>query len=162
MNKINFYSSKETPFGVFSNFLRGYPITLKGKTWPTSEHYYQAQKFVDTEHEDQVRLVKEPGVAADMGRDKKRPLRKDWDEVKNDIMREAIHAKFTQYQTLKDILLASGNAEIIEHTANDNYWADGGDGSGQNWLGKLLMELREQLKKEIKVETTLEKFIQFK
>lgn len=160
MNKINFYSSSETPFGVFSNFLRGHPITLKGKSWPTSEHYYQAQKFVDTEHEESVRLTKDPAEAAAMGRDKKRPLRKDWNEVKNDIMREAIHAKFTQYQTLKDILLASGNLEIVEHTTNDRYWADGGNGSGQNWLGKLLMELREELKKDVKSETTLEGFLE--
>lgn len=159
-DKILFYSSGETPYGVFSNFLKKHPIEIKGKVWPSSEHYYQAQKFVGTEHEEFVRLVKTPREAADMGRERNRPLRTDWDEIKNDVMREAIYAKFTQYSYLKDILLASGNDEIVEHTTNDNYWADGGDGSGQNWLGKLLMELRENFKKEVKPEVTLENFIQ--
>lgn len=144
--KINFYSSKEKPFGVFSNFLRGYPIELKGKEWPTSEHYYQAQKFANTQYEEEVRLTDDPAKAASMGRKRELPLRQDWEEVKNDIMREAIYAKFTQYDSLKEILLSTGNSELIEHTTNDHYWADGGDGSGQNWLGKLLMELREKFK----------------
>ena len=63
-------------------------------------------------------------------------------------MREALRAKFTQNKELKKILLETGDAELVKHTANDNYWADGGDGSGKNVLGKLLMELREQLKSE--------------
>lgn len=145
--KINFYSSKEKPYGVFSNFLRKYPIQLKGKEWPTSEHYFQAQKYAGTEYEEAVRLTKDPSDAAAMGRNRTLPLRPDWNEVKNDVMREAIYAKFTQYDSLKEILLSTGDSELVEHTANDNYWADGGDGSGQNWLGKLLMELREKLQR---------------
>lgn len=158
--KIEFYSSGEIPFGSFSNFLKKHPITVKGKEWPSSEHYYQAMKFEGTEHEEAVRLVKTPREAADMGRERSRPLRTDWDQVKDDVMREAIKAKFTQHTCLKSILLASGDAEIIEHTVNDNYWADAGDGSGKNMLGKLLMELRDQLRKEAKPVFTLEKFIQ--
>jgi ribA/ribD-fused uncharacterized protein len=145
MNKIYFYTSREVPYGVFSNFLRSHPITLKDKVWPSSEHYYQAQKFAGTEYEEAVRLLKTPREAADMGRRKDLPLRKDWDEVKNKIMVEAVYAKFTQYPHLKDILLKSGKDIIIEHTENDNYWADGGDGSGENWLGVILMALREEL-----------------
>jgi len=41
--------------------------------------------------------------------------------------------------------LGTGDAELVEHSHNDRYWADGGDGSGQNRLGQLLMELRAQL-----------------
>ena len=73
-------------------------------------------------------------------------LRLDWETVKDDIMREALHAKFNQHPGLRSLLLQTGDAELIEHTKNDRYWADGGDGSGKNRLGHLLMELRENLR----------------
>jgi ribA/ribD-fused uncharacterized protein len=64
-------------------------------------------------------------------------------------MREALYAKFTQHPDLKEKLLMTGNVEIIEHTSKDNYWGDGGDGSGKNMLSKLLMETRELIRKEV-------------
>jgi ribA/ribD-fused uncharacterized protein len=70
--------------------------------------------------------------------------------VKDDIMREALRAKFTQHEDLRKILLETGDARLVEHTTNDRYWGDGGDGSGLNMLGKLLMELREELRNEEK------------
>jgi N-glycosidase YbiA len=145
-NVINFYSTKDA-YGCFSNF-SAHPFRLKNKIWKTSEHYFQAQKFAGTQHEEELRLVDSPMVVARMGRSRQRPLRHDWEVVKDDIMREALRAKFTQNEDLKKILLETGDADLVEHTANDNYWGDGGDGSGKNMLGKLLMELREELKKE--------------
>lgn len=143
---INFYSTTGD-YGCFSNFSRHH-IFLKDKIWKTSEHYFQAQKFAGTEFEEKVRQAPTPMESANLGRNRKFPLRKDWETVKDDIMREAIKAKFTQNKDLKKILLETGDALLVEHTANDNYWGDGGDGSGQNMLGKLLMELREELKSE--------------
>lgn len=143
MKIINFYSI-QGEFGCFSNFSR-HSINLKGETWETSEHYFQAQKFVGTRHETEVRKTKGPRAAADMGRDRKRPLRDDWEQVKDDIMREAVMAKFTQHKDLKEILISTGDAVLVEHTRNDSYWGDGGDGSGKNMLGKILMEVREKL-----------------
>jgi ribA/ribD-fused uncharacterized protein len=143
---INFYSTKDD-YGCFSNFV-AYSFELKGKVWKTSEHYFQAQKFAGTEHEEELRLASSPMGVARMGRSRQRPLRKDWEIVKDDIMREALKAKFTQNADLKKILLETGDAVLVEHTKNDRYWGDGGDGSGRNMLGILLMELREQLKEE--------------
>lgn len=145
---INFYLTNGE-YGCFSNFSR-HPLFLKDKVWKTSEHYFQAQKFAGTKHEEELRLAHSPMEVATMGRDRKRPLRKDWDKTKDDIMREALRAKFTQNEELKKILIETGGAELVEHTANDNYWGDGGDGSGKNMLGKLLMELREELRSENK------------
>jgi ribA/ribD-fused uncharacterized protein len=146
MNPIRFYRVSE-PYGEFSNF-SPHAFKLKGKVWPTSEHYFQAQKFAGTEHEEEIRKEKSPMVAAHMGRSRKRPLRKDWDSVKDNIMREALRAKFTQHISLRTLLLSTDNAKLIEHTENDRYWGDGGDGKGKNRLGLLLMELREALKTE--------------
>lgn len=137
---VLFYRVKDA-WGCFSNFAP-YPIILKGVVWPTVEHYFQAQKFSGTSLEEEMRLEKSPMKVARMGRDRTKKLREDWDAVKDDIMREALRAKFLQHPDLRDILLSTGDAEIVEHTPNDNYWADGGDGSGQNLLGKMLMEIR--------------------
>ena len=143
MNRILFYRLREA-YGEFSNF-SPHPFTLNGRHWPTSEHYFQAQKFAGTEHEEEIRLAKSPMIAARMGRSRQRPLRPDWEVAKDGIMREALRAKFTQNPTLKSLLLNTGDAELVEHTTNDRYWGDGGDGTGKNRLGQLLMELRAEL-----------------
>ncbi|WP_437978455.1 NADAR family protein [Sorangium sp. So ce295] len=145
MTVIRFYRSGDA-HGCFSNFSR-HPVTLKGKLWPTSEHYFQAQKFPGTEHEEAIRNAPGPGEAARMGRQRSRPLRPDWEQVKDDVMREVVLAKFTQHEDLRRALLDTGDAELVEHTANDAYWADGGDGSGRNMLGIILMEVRAQLRR---------------
>ena len=147
MSVINFYRVKD-PYGEFSNFAR-FPIELKGKVWPTSEHYFQAQKFAGTEHEEAIRLQRSPMIAARMGRSRKRPLRADWEQVKDGIMRDAVWAKFSQHEALRELLLSTGDAQIVEHTKKDRYWGDGGDGSGLNKLGKILMDVREALKGEV-------------
>jgi ribA/ribD-fused uncharacterized protein len=140
---IEFYRTGDD-YGEFSNFA-AYPIVVNGVEWPTSEHYFQAQKFAGTPHEEAVRLADSPMTAAKMGRERSRPLRADWEAVKDDIMREAVHAKFSQHPKLLGLLLSTHDAEIVEHTTNDAYWGDGGDGSGKNMLGRILMEVRRQL-----------------
>ena len=141
---INFYSVSED-YGEFSNFA-GFPIELDGKRWPTSEHYFQAQKFKETSHQEEIRKESSPMRAARMGRERKRPLRKDWESVKDAIMRQAVLAKFTQHAELRELLLSTGESRLVEHTTNDAYWGDGGDGSGKNRLGQILMEIRRTLR----------------
>src|SRR5262245_37743998 len=143
---INFYST-QGEYGCFSNFSR-HSIFLAGKRWRTSEHFFQAMKFQGTEHEEKVRLCKTPSQAADMGRSRKLPLRRDWESVKDQVMLEAVRAKFTQHDDLKATLLGTGDAKLVEHTTNDSYWGDGGDGSGKNRLGQILMRVREELRRQ--------------
>ena len=121
---------------------------MKGRIWLTSEHYFQAQKFAGMPDEEEVRQAKSPMVAARMGRSRKRPLRKDWESAKDSIMHDAVLAKFSQHADLRATLLATGGSTIVEHTKNDAYWGDGGDGSGKNRLGEILMEVREELRAE--------------
>jgi ribA/ribD-fused uncharacterized protein len=139
-NTIKFYSVDQ-PYGEFSNFAP-YPVKINGKVWPTTEHYFQAQKFAGTEHEELIRLELSPAKAALMGRDRNRPLRPDWERVKDDFMAIALYYKFTQHPALRELLLSTGSALIVEHTTNDSYWGDGGDGTGRNMLGILLVKLR--------------------
>jgi N-glycosidase YbiA len=141
---IRFYSVNGE-YGELSNFAR-YPITLGGKQWPTSEHYFQAQKFADAKDREEIRKASTPMLAASLGRDRKRKLRRDWESVKIGVMREAVEAKFRQHDELRTLLLATGDAKLVEHTDNDNFWGDGGDGSGRNELGRILMAVREALR----------------
>ncbi len=141
---INFYSVN-AEYGEFSNFAP-YPIKLRGKTWPTSEHYFQAQKFEDRGDQEEIRAVTSPMIAARMGRDRKRKLRRDWERVKIGVMREAVEAKFRQHDELRALLLATGDAKLVERTENDDFWGDGGDGSGRNELGRILRAVRAALR----------------
>ncbi|BAY10694.1 NADAR family protein [Calothrix sp. NIES-2098] len=141
---IYFYSVREQ-YGCFSNF-SPHGFELDELYWPTSEHYFQAQKFVGTLHLEQIRLVKSPKDAARMGRERSRPLRPDWEEVKDDIMRMAVLRKFETHADIREILLATNNEEIIENSPIDFYWGCGSDGSGKNMLGIILMEVREILR----------------
>lgn len=145
-SKITFYSVADD-YGEFSNFA-AYPITIDGERWSTSEHYFQAQKFEDASARARVQRAKTPMIAARLGRDRSARLRRDWESIKRDVMRRALRAKFEQHDDLRDLLLSTGDATLIEHTENDCYWGDCGDGTGQNWLGRLLMELREGLRGE--------------
>jgi ribA/ribD-fused uncharacterized protein len=142
---IHFYSTRDE-FGCFSNFWAA-PIFLAGKRWRTTEHYFQAQKYAGTDREEEIRQAKSPMVAAHMGRSRKHPLRADWERVKDGIMREAVLTKFAQHADLRAILLGTGTATLVEHTARDSYWGDGGDGSGRNMLGRILMSVREELQR---------------
>jgi ribA/ribD-fused uncharacterized protein len=143
---IEFYSVN-AEYGELSNFAL-YPIKLRGKLWPTSEHFFQAQKFENRADQEEIRKVSSPMIAARMGRDRKRKLRRDWERVKVGIMREAVEAKFRQHAELGELLLATGDAKLVEHTENDDYWGDGGDGSGRNELGRILMAVRDALRAE--------------
>jgi ribA/ribD-fused uncharacterized protein len=141
---IKFYRTGDE-YGCFSNFAP-YPISLGGKLWPTSEHYFQAQKFDDEQHAEAIRNEKSPMIAARMGRDRRKPIKREWEAIKVTVMTTAVRAKFTQHLDLRSVLVGTGDAMIIEHTANDSYWGDGGDGSGQNMLGQILMHVRAELR----------------
>ncbi len=71
-------------------------------------------------------------------------------------MKDSIIAKFNQHPVLREELLMTGGAYLVEHTRNDKYWGDGGDGGthekGRNRLGALLMEVREEIRKSMEVK----------
>lgn len=135
-------------YGEFSNFSR-HGFEFDGKYWKTSEHYFQAMKFEGTEYEDEIREARSPKDAANLGRRRDFPLRQDWEAIKDDVMRRAVLKKFQTHQELAELLLATGNEEIVENAPSDFYWGCGADGSGKNMLGKILMEVREKLNESL-------------
>ena len=85
-------------------------------------------------------------MAKKLGRTKTLRLRRDWEHVKEGVMHDAVLAKFTQYPDLRGLLLDTGEDEIVEHAPSDAYWGDGGDGHGRNELGRILEQVREELR----------------
>ena len=144
---ILFYD-KGAPYYQFTNF---YPavIILDGLAWPTTEHYFQAQKFIGTPFIEIVRSLPSPRDAFEFSR---RPFvaqwrRSDWEQVKINIMRKALLAKFSQYYDLRKQLLQTGMRTLIEDSPYDSFWGIGRNGQGENHLGKLLMEVRDEIRK---------------
>eukprot|EP00760_Papus_ankaliazontas_P029047 PhM_4_TR4113/c0_g1_i1/m.64369/K09935/K09935; uncharacterized protein len=145
MATINFYH-QDKPYGCFSNFSR-HAVAIGGQVFPTSEHYFQATKFEGTPHYEAVRQCSTPSDCAFMGRDRSLPLRPDWEEVKEKVMFDVCLAKFTQHRELRETLLGTRDAKLVEHTTNDRYWGDGGgDGRGKNRLGIILMQVRDAIR----------------
>jgi ribA/ribD-fused uncharacterized protein len=142
---IRFYSQSAT-YREFSNFAP-FPIELDGEHWPTSEHYYQAQKFIDPAMQAKIRAADKPIVAkniADNHRDRMRP---DWDAVKDAVMDRAVRQKFALHPALRALLLATGDEPIAEDGPNrDGYWGLGGDGQGLNKLGRIVERIRADLR----------------
>jgi ribA/ribD-fused uncharacterized protein len=147
-NQIRFYNHGE-PYYEFTNF---YPtnVFIDGKNWPTTEHYFQAQKFVGTPYVEKIRRLPSPRDAFQLSRDPlvSRWRRSDWESVKDDIVLKALRVKFSENVVLREKLRGTGEKELVKHTSNDSYWGDGGNGLGQNKLGKLLMQVRRELKEK--------------
>ena len=136
-------------YSFLSNF---YPcvIDLDGEAYPTVEHAFQAAK---TENPDQRRSIREnQSAVAAKQRGKRVTLRPDWDQVRFGIMETLVRQKFTRYADLREKLLATGDSELIEgNTWRDITWGavwnqDKGRWVGQNYLGRILMKVRAELK----------------
>lgn len=118
-----------------------HPVTIDSLgTFPTSENAFQAYKKPnDLEYVEKQKCLK-PSYSKLLGN--RVALRSDWEEVKNQIMYSILVCKFDQNPDIRENLISTGLRPLVEHTKYDSYWGDGGDGSGNNVLGQLLMKLR--------------------
>lgn len=149
---------------------------MQNRKWSSVEHYFQAQKFIypncsekSLEYANLIANASTPDIAKVLAtqrirnatypwRMKLNPiideylnqhkvlLRLDWDIVKDDIMYESVLQKFLQNYDLQKFLLETNETRLVEHTHRDSYWADGGDGSGKNKLGEILMRVRHEIR----------------
>lgn len=145
MKSIIYFYRVADEYEELSNFAR-YEIILDGQRWPTTEYYFQAQKFRDQPYREKIRKTTSPMQAALLGRDHKQRLRNDWESIKDNVMKKALMAKFTQHEALRTLLQSTREAKLVEHTENDNHWGAGGNGKGKNRLGQLLMDIRSTIK----------------
>lgn len=141
---IRFYS-KIPEFKELSNMYAS-PFEMDGKTWPSVEHYFQAQKFpTDPAYQEEIRKAKSGLKAKSLGQSQEHPIRPDWNTYRLEAMEKAVKAKFTQNEALKKLLLSTGTRELQEASPTDSYWGVGKSGKGENHLGKILMKLRNSL-----------------
>ena len=145
---INFYSNKKSEYKCLSNFSAHW-FNLDGKSWPTCEHYFQAKKFLDLDYQEKIRKANTPRKAKILGRSRKLPIRKDWEEVKESIMLKALENKFRNHKVISEILVSTGDKELVEDSPFDYYWGCGKKRTGKNRLGILLMKLRTRFRNEI-------------
>lgn len=141
VDEVLFYEP-ENSYGFLSNFSSS-PIILSEIIWPTSEHYYQAQKFNDLDIQSKILQAKGPEEAFSLSRQYESHIKPDWFEVRVEVMRFIVFEKFRQNAYFTHLLVSTGKSIIKEHSHNDDFWGDGGDGSGRNELGQILMEVRD-------------------
>ncbi len=141
---IKFYKTAD-PFGFMNNFVTS-PFFLYERNWANVESAYQAQKCVGTDPDNYEAIwrSKTPREAKNIGMQCK--IRSDWEEVKYNIMKECVFAKFSQNEDFKEKLLATDDQYIIEDSPIDAIWGRGPNHDGKNWLGKILMEVRELIR----------------
>lgn len=140
---IKFWGANN-PNGYLSNFYFS-EFTLDGVAYPTVEHYFQAKKFEGTPYEKYILNLDHPAQTAKEGKRRDFPLRKDWEQVKEDVMYEGLKGKFMQNLELMVRLVDTHDAELVEDSPYDYYWGVGRNKTGQNRLGILLMRLRDEL-----------------
>lgn len=119
-------------------------VEFEGIIYPSSEHAFQAAKSLDVRERRQIAALRTPREAKTAGRMIK--LRPDWESVKIDVMRTILREKFSErHPELRERLRMTGDQKLVEgNTWHDTFWGVC-DGRGQNWLGRILMEIRSGL-----------------
>lgn len=132
------------PYRAFSNF-HVEPFRWKDKTWKTSEHAFQAAKTTDANCFEDIWASKTASEAKMLGR--QCPLSPTWEADKNNVMYSIVKAKFSQSPTLKALLLST-DEKYLEETNDwgDTYWGKDINKGGHNWLGEILMRVRQELR----------------
>lgn len=141
--KISF-RKEDIDYGFMSNFFPYPIIDENGLYWPSTEHYYQAHKTLDERLWIKFQKEEDPAKVKQMG--KEVLVRHDWAAVREDVMRKALRLKFIPGTRLAELLLETEEHYLWERAPWDSYWGGGKDGQGQNRLGWLLMELRDEIR----------------
>jgi len=173
------------PNGIFCNYFRlSVPLKYKGKLYATSEHLYQSLKFDyigaperSLEYAEIIRKINTPNKARILAlmkcsggykwrTDLNDPIRQyrdehgvtirsNWNELRLAVMLHVLRIKFSQNKHAKHALLATGSKLIVENSPRDSFWGVGADGCGKNNLGRLLMQVRRELRHNADKETTV-------
>lgn len=149
MQEIHFYRTNEKPYGAFSNLYKR-EVIFEGEVFKTAEHAYQAGKARKPEVRQWLMAAPSPSLLAMAAHGLYVwDIAPEWSKIKFDRMKQILVAKYTQHDDLKELLLSTGNARLVESATVDNavnrLWGEV-NGVGQNKLGLLLMEVREELR----------------
>jgi len=151
VDEIRFYRANEKPYGAFSNLYKC-PVEFEGTVFPTSEHAYQAGKARKPAVRQWILSAPTPALAAMAAHGLYVwDVVPDWAQTKFERMRAVLRAKFDQHPALRELLLSTGTARLVEagtvNNAVNRLWGEV-DGKGENMLGVMLMELRTAYARE--------------
>ena len=141
------------PYGVLSNLFQCKVTFRRPPSSPTAEHAYQAGKALKPAVREWILQAPTPALAAMAAHGLLHvwDIVPNWASIKVDRMRAVLRAKFTQHPNLRQLLLGTGARRLVEaatvNNAVNRFWGEV-DGKGENTLGKLLMELRDEFRKE--------------
>jgi len=157
MSEIRFYRASEKPYGPFSNLYRR-DVTFEGEVFATSEHAYQAGKARKPAVRKWLMEAPSPSLLAMAAHGLYYwDVAPGWSTSKFDRMRAILRAKFAQHEDLRDLLLSTGDARLVESATVDNdvnrLWGEV-NGVGKNMLGVMLMEVRAELQANSSLENT--------
>ena len=154
--EIRFYRASDKPYGAFSNLYRRSMI-FEGETFPTSEHAYQAGKARKRAVRDWLMNAPSPALLAMAAHGLYYwDVAPGWSTTKFERMRRVLRAKFAQHEDLRQLLVGTGDARLVESATVDNevnrLWGEV-NGVGRNMLGTMLMELRAELRQGLATES---------
>ena len=142
---IDFYK-EFGPLGYLANY-SNHSFFDNGIFYKTVEHYYQAHKFADKKLFNRVLEAETPKEASNIGRDRNNIRREDFDKLK--VMYQGLYLKFSQNKDIRAKLIETRNEPIREMTVKESYWGIGPNLDGENHIGILLMQVRENIKKDL-------------
>jgi ribA/ribD-fused uncharacterized protein len=134
-------------YKCFASFSH-HSFTLDGKEWGSVNHYFQANKFEDEEMIERIRAAPTSFQASHVGKNRSYPIKKNWDDMREDVMLKATLAKFQQNSDVKDVLLGTGDKHILCVNHEDGFWGDGVGCNGRhlNKMGSVLERVRATLR----------------
>jgi ribA/ribD-fused uncharacterized protein len=141
----------EQDFYVLSNF-SAFNLLWQGHTFPTSEHAYHWEKFWCNGYGPgwpvalRIKDAASAHEAFKIAEQNKQLRFSRWDDVKVNIMLDILRAKAAQHEYVRRKLLATGERELIEDSWRDDFWGWGPNRDGQNMLGRLWMQVRDELR----------------
>jgi ribA/ribD-fused uncharacterized protein len=141
-----YFFNPDDEYGFLSNY-SNHGFEMEGRYWQTVEHYYQARKFTDETIRQEISQAKTPDKAKRLARKFMDHINDNWDKIKDEVMLKAVLKKFEIHEDLRKLLISTGDEELVENSKSDFYWGHAWNGTGQNKLGKILMEVRERLNK---------------
>lgn len=117
-------------------------VRFQNEVYHSAEHAYQCQKTEHAGWQLNIAGAMSPLIAQREGR--KAPLRKGWDRMKVRVMHDILVAKFAQNQDCHDVLMSTKGVDLIEgNNWKDTFWGECPLGTGDNYLGRLLVGIRD-------------------
>lgn len=142
----------DTVFAIYFSPYTAHAIEIDGVVYPTMEHAYQCSRYADDAIREEIRAARSPVKAWEISTKYKSshqlPEFRDGNH-KLAVMKNLMRLKRDQHEEVRKALVDSGTKRIVKHISTyppgDGFWDDGENGEGENRMGRMWMELREEL-----------------